>query len=268
MSEPKPPVTRGALERVLARAAELQSASGEDIGPAETLTEAQVLDLGKEVGLSPDHIRQALAEERARVEPLETPGEGLGYRLFGATRIATQRAVRGTPQRLLATLDRWMQHEEWLRILRQREDRIVWEPREGLLASMRRLFGARAYALHRASHISATVIAVDQAYSLVRLEADFSLHRRTMASQTVAGAAFGSLSTGAMVMMGFMLPVAVVPAIGIAGVSYATSRRTHRAVTHRALLTLEQVLDRLERGETLAPSLLRLIESAIPPGVR
>jgi uncharacterized membrane protein YphA (DoxX/SURF4 family) len=161
-----------------------------------------------------------------------------------------------------------MQQEEWLRILRQREEGIVWEPRGGLLGSLRRLFGMRAYALHRASHISATVIPVDQAFSLVRLEADFSMLLRTMASQTVAGAAVGTMSAGAMVLMGFMLPVAVVPAIGLTTAAYATSRRTHRAITHRALLTLEQTLDRLERGESQPPSLFRLIESALPPGAR
>jgi hypothetical protein len=65
-SRPKPPVRpldRSSLERVLARAAELQS------GPSDTgeeFTEEQLLELGKEVGLSPQHLRQALAEERTR----------------------------------------------------------------------------------------------------------------------------------------------------------------------------------------------------------
>jgi len=55
------PLDRAALERVLGRAAELQ-AGGADA--PETLTEAQLLEIGREVGLSPEHLRQALAEER------------------------------------------------------------------------------------------------------------------------------------------------------------------------------------------------------------
>src|SRR5438034_8289674 len=113
MDGSKPTVSRGALERVLARASELQSASGEDSEPADTLTDAQVLELGKEVGLSPEYIRQALAEERASIEPLAVPGSGVGYYLFGGTRVGAQRVVRGSPEKVLATLDRWMQREEW-----------------------------------------------------------------------------------------------------------------------------------------------------------
>src|SRR5437870_1498468 len=102
-------VSRAGLERVLARAAELQNASGDDTERPETLTEAQIEELGKEVGLSPQHVRQALAEERARIQPLATTGSGVGYQLFGIDRVAAQRVVRGRPDRILAALDRWMQ---------------------------------------------------------------------------------------------------------------------------------------------------------------
>ena len=63
----RPSIDRTALERVLARAAQLQMAAGEDTGPADGLSESQLLDVGREVGLSPAHLRQALAEERTRV---------------------------------------------------------------------------------------------------------------------------------------------------------------------------------------------------------
>lgn len=265
MERSKSPVTRGALERVLARAAELQATSGDEGEPADTLTEEQILDLGREVGLSPEHIRQALAEERVRIEPLAIAGSGVAYRLFGANRVGAQRVVRGTPERLLATLDRWMQREEWLRVVRQRVDRIVWEPRPGVFASLRRLFGGKDYALSRANDISATVIAVDRELTLVRLEADFTVLRRAMVSQTVVGTAIGSGAAGVLAIIGVMLPVAVVPAVIGAGVSYAAARRTQRHVLQRGLLTLEHVLDRLERGEAQPQSLLRMIESALPP---
>src|SRR3954468_6811020 len=105
MERSKSPVTRGALERVLARAAELQTATGDDTD-TDALTEEQVLELGREVGLSPEHNRQALAEEGVRVEHPADAGGGLTQRLFGGTRVSTQRAVRGSAERALATLDR------------------------------------------------------------------------------------------------------------------------------------------------------------------
>jgi len=74
-SSPKPParaLDRSSLERVLARAAELQSTTGET---GEEFTEEQLLELGREVGLSPQNLRQALAEERTRsVVPDEERG--------------------------------------------------------------------------------------------------------------------------------------------------------------------------------------------------
>ena len=264
MERSKSPVTRGALERVLARAAELQASTGDD-GPTDSLSEEQVVELGKEVGLSPEHIRQALAEERVRIDPLPEEGSGIAGQLFGGTRVAAQRTVRGSPDRLLMTLDRWMQREEWLRVVRQRADRIVWEPRRGFFGAVRQMLRGRDYSLFRSNDIAATVVKVDKDHTLVRLEADFTVLRRGMAGQTAIGTAIGGASTGALIAMGVMMPVAVAPVIVLAGVSYASSRSTHQHALQRALLTLEQVLDRLERGEAEPPSLMRLIEAALPP---
>ena len=265
MDRSKLPVSRGALERVLARAAELQGATGDDGDRADVLTEDQVLELGREVGLSPESIKQALAEEHLRVELPTDADRSVAARMFGGTRVGAQRLVRGAPERLLATLDRWMQREEWLRVVRQRSDRIIWEPRRGFFGEIRQLIRGRDYALYRANDISATVVRVDRDNSMVRLEADFTVLRRGMAGQTAAGTVVGGVSTGALLFMGVMAPVAVVPAVVIAGAAYTAARRTQQHALQRALLTLEHVLDRLERGDAEPPSLMRLIESALPP---
>ena len=90
-------VDRAALERVLARAAELQTGSGEGSDPGDALTESQVVDLAKEVGLSPIHVRQALAEERTRVAvvPDDT---GIAASVLGVGRVRASRVVPGTPR--------------------------------------------------------------------------------------------------------------------------------------------------------------------------
>src|SRR5688500_2127146 len=175
-------VTRGALERVLARAAELQGTSGEE-GEPDTLTEAQVEELGKEVGLSPEHIRQALAEERARMTPLAVSGSGIAYELFGADALGAQRVVRGKPDRILSALDRWMQKEEGLKIKRQRSDFITWEPARGVFGSLRRMLGTGDFALTRGDEVTATVVAVDEEFTLVRLQVSFGALRSAMGNR-------------------------------------------------------------------------------------
>ncbi|MEX2180169.1 MAG: hypothetical protein WD801_15745 [Gemmatimonadaceae bacterium] len=264
MDQSRRPVTRGALERVLARASELQGAIGDESETRDTLTEGQVVELGREVGLSPEHIRQALAEERARIAPDTASGSGLAYQLFGANRVTAQRVVRGSPARILDTLDRWMQRDEWMRVIRQRADLIVWEPKRGLLASLRRSFGSRDYALFRANDIAATVVPVDADSTLVRMEADFSVLRESVAKQTVAGTTLGVGTSAALILMNVMVPVAAIPAVLITAGAYAQSRRMQRHATERALLTMQLLLDRVERGDTEPPSLLRMIESALP----
>src|SRR3989304_4807814 len=58
-----PRIDRGALERIVRRAAELQ-AGERDIG--EGLTEQELYALGTDVGIGDRYLRQALLEERTR----------------------------------------------------------------------------------------------------------------------------------------------------------------------------------------------------------
>lgn len=257
-------VTRGQLERVLARAAQLQGLAADSAEPSDALTEAQVEDLGKEVGLSPASIRQALAEERAR-SVVASDDSGIATSLLGDSRVGSQRIVPGAPPRVLETLDRWMQRDELLRLVRQRSDMRVWEPSRGLVDSLRRAFGSRDYALIRANEIIATVVPVDESSSLVRIEADFRQMRSSGVTQTVLGAGVGGAATTAAIVMNVMLPVAVVPAVGVTALAYFGARRRQRHALQRGLLSIEYVLDRLERGEQEPPSFMKIIESALPP---
>ena len=264
MNDRRALVTRHQLERVLARAAELQGLSADSEAPSDALTETQVEELGKEVGLSPASIRQAIAEERART--IVTPeSSGLATSLLGGSRVASQRTVPGTPARVLETLDRWMQRDELLRLVRQRHDMRVWEPSRGLVDSLRRAFGSRDYALFRANEIIATVVPVEEGSSLVSIQADFSQVRSSGVTQTVLGAGVGTAATGAAIVMHVMLPVAIVPAIGVTALAYFGARRRQQHALQRGLLAIEYVLDRLERGDKEPPSFMRIIESALPP---
>ena len=251
---------RAAFERVLARAAELQAQSGE---PAEGLSEQQILDLGAEVGLSPQHLRQALAEERTRVgEPSSRSGV-LGA-VLGASTVSSTRTVAGSVAPLLAQIDDWMQREECLRVKRHFPDRILWEPGASFFDALRRGLnvGGRGYPLSRAQEVSATVVPVDAGRSLVRLDADLGSHRSSVAGQGATLVTLGAASSGAAVLLGVLLPVAVVPAIAGGVIGYYQARGRHARALARAQLALEQVLDRLERGEAPRPTLLGAIAAA------
>ena len=126
---------RQALERVLARAAELQGA-GAMPDSGELISESQLREIGNEVGLSPATVDQALAEERTRVNVPEE--RGLVAQVAGASFATATRTVPGNPRDVLATIDTWMQREECLQVQRRFSDRITWEPQRGLFGKLKR----------------------------------------------------------------------------------------------------------------------------------
>lgn len=259
----RPALDRGAVERVLARAAQLQSTdTGE--APAERMTEAQVLELGREVGLSPEHLRQALAEERTRAPLAEEEGGAL-ERIVGPAHVAATRTIRLAQPAALAQLDAWMQREEALAMLRRFEDRIVWEPRRDLMTQVRTSFdiGGRGFLLSRALTVAATVIPVEAARAMVRLDADFSGYRRNAAGTGGIIATLGAGASGVAAAIGVMLPVAVIPAVVLGAGGVYQARRRQRALVARGQVVLEQILDRLERGELARPSLLAALSQRL-----
>src|SRR3954468_12825323 len=247
---PRPPVPapaaldRSAVERILARASELQTHAVTD--PEGRLTEAQLEALAKEVGLDPINLRQAIAEERTRsVVPDE---RGVLASMYGGAYATAQRTVNGKPADVLKALDDWMQRQEGLMVQRYFTDRIVWESRRDFVGTVRRFASGRGHVLARASAIGATAIAVDANRTLVRLDADLAGHRTLMANQTAAITGAGLLSGGALAVMSFAVAAAAAPVLVLAPLSYALTRSAHRGAVGRAQLALEQVLDRLERG--------------------
>jgi hypothetical protein len=241
------PLDRTAMERVLARAAELQAA---DADPTDAVVnEDQLIEVAREVGLSPEHLRQALAEERSRAQVPEE--HGLAARLFGAAHVHASRTVKGTAAATLDRLDSWLQREDSMQVKRRLPDRMLWEPRPGLFSEMRRLLNVsgRGYYLRPTREVGATVVPVDDQRVLVRLEADLSNVRfeRALTGGIMTGC--GALGSGALVALGFFLPVAVIP-VGVAAIGGFFVSRSHAPVVTRAQLALEQLLDRLERGDS------------------
>lgn len=250
---------RQALERVLARAAELQGA-GAIPESSDLLSESQLLEIGSEVGLSAATLNQALAEERTRVNVPEE--RGLVAQIAGASFATATRTVPGTQREVLAKVDAWMQREECLQVQRRFADRITWEPQRGLFGKIKRTvnMSGRGYYLTDAGQVSGTVLPVDGSRVVVRLDADIHASRARRVGMGAFLAAMGAAASG---IIGLGLVVAHIPlfiAAGSAVLPFAGSTiaayklaRSHRTVLVSAQLALEQVLDRLEHGDLERP---------------
>jgi hypothetical protein len=240
-------IDRPALERILQRAAELQAAE-HDIGHA--LSPDELLALGREVGIPDRYLQQALLEERVRVD---VEPAGPWERIAGPAAVVAQRAVPGAVERTERSLLDWVDQNELFCVQRQQPGRIVWEPVGGLAAAVRRSSAAirskPPFMLSRADTVSATILPLGPGRSHVALSATT---RRARAEQMGGGAAIaagGLAGTGLLVLLGALLPAAIVvtPVGLIAG--YATARR-YRGARQRIQLGLERALDYLEHGAT------------------
>lgn len=248
----KTTLDRATLDRVLARAAELQNESP-SADPAELLTEDQLLEIGKEVGISRTTLTQALAEERTR---LVIPDRG-GFvsSIAGPAVASASRTVNGSVEDVLYALDNYMRVEECLQVQRRFRDRMVWEARGGVLGVIRRGLNVsgRGFQLCKAETIAATVVPVDEKRVVVRLDADLRESRSLRLKGSGAAATAGAIGSFTVFGVATIAHVAVLLSAGLAVVpiavggmvAYEVARR-HRNVFSRVQLALEQALDRLE----------------------
>jgi hypothetical protein len=244
-------ISRDALERIIKRAAELQ-AGERDIG--EGLTTNEVLALGKDVGIPDRYLRQAMLDEQTRITPEVSTGTWAW--LTGPRSIVAHRVVPGDRDTVEQALARWMTEEELLQPKRRYADHTSWEPKAGAFASIQRaLAGKRRYSLASAGEISAQVVQLEPGFCLVRLEADIRKQRASRITGATVMTVIGWGLTGATALIAPPLALAqalmLVPGVGltIGGVMVA---RTYGGANERMQIALEQVLDRLERGEIRA----------------
>jgi hypothetical protein len=248
MSEGSPArIDRAALERVIQRATELQTAERE---MGDSLTSDELISLGREVGIPGRYLQQALLEERTRLG--KVGAAGLFERVTGPGQISAQRVVRGDPQAVEAALLQWIEKNELLCVQRQQAGRITWEPIGGIQAAFRRSTaalgsGKRPFMLSHAATVSGTVVPLEAGYSHVALSADIRKVRNEYVGAGAALAGLGVAGTTAMVVLGALLPVALLPLPFALGIGYGVLRRYGPAVA-RIQLGLERALDFLEQG--------------------
>ena len=140
MADTVPPgrrLDRAALERVMLRAAQLQ-AGARDLD--DGLTEDDLLKLGAEVGIPAPYIRQAMLEERTRLEVPDARGARAW--LAGPRRLVAERTVAAPAAQVRQALEHWMTTGELMAVKRRFPDQVAWEPQRGAFAALKRGFGA------------------------------------------------------------------------------------------------------------------------------
>ncbi|MGH7700342.1 MAG: hypothetical protein ACREMJ_07485 [Gemmatimonadales bacterium] len=237
-------IGREALERIVRRAAELQ-ATERDVG--EGLTEQELLALGRDVGIPARYVRQALLEEQTRAAP--DRARGLVGWLVGPATVAAQRVVPGDRAEVERALARWLEEQELLQPKRRFPDLTTWESKAGAFASIQRaLGGGRRYALAKAREVASQVAQLEPGFCHVRLQADI----RNQRGERIAGAAVialgGAAAAAVTALTGAPRLIPLLPAVAAGGLSVLVTR-SHRGPNDRTHVALEQVLDRLERGE-------------------
>jgi hypothetical protein len=179
------------------------------------------------------------------------PAAGPWSRIAGPAEVVAQRTVPGSVAEVEAALLEWLEEKELFCVQRRQPGRITWEPQGGMAAAFRRSTaawsrGASAMLLGRADTVSATTIALEPGWCHVALMAEARKARAEYVGGGAALAGAGMLGSGLMVVLGALLPVALVPVPVALGIGYGVARRYGPALA-RIQLGLERALDNLEQ---------------------
>jgi hypothetical protein len=236
------------LEAVIRRAVELQAATE---GGDEGITEGEVFRIGKELGLSPELVRRALADVRAH--PVEERGLLAG--VMGPAVVHAARTVRRPAGEVGLLLEQYLLRCEYMVVLRRFPDRTRYVPATGVGAAL----GRAAYRV-RAQHtalgfhqLDVGVSAVDEECTLV----DLSMELRGMRNGLAAGGV-GAGGGVAAAVAAFALATPAPELLALAGLPALAagvlgSRGIYRGAARSRQEKLESLLDRLEHGELRVP---------------
>jgi hypothetical protein len=238
-----PAVPHDVVAMVIGRAAELERTSSTGV---TGLDEQAVVDIGREVGLSPIAVREALSEYHAG---LLGAGERERQTVVGPRTLVIERTVSGTLAQIDAQIGALLEGKLF-ECCRRIGNRTVWRPRAGVLASLqragKRLGGDRP--LDDVTEITLTLAelpaAEGRAASVrVRMEVECRALRRGLATTAIGGMMTSGLGVvavgGAAIVTGDPLPlIGVAPLGALAAGSYFGPR----AAYHRKLAEVDLIL--------------------------
>jgi hypothetical protein len=230
---------------VIRRAAELQASQSDDVSDGEGVSEVEVIRIGQELGLSPEHLQRAIAETAGA-----RPEQGFLHEVFGPETARASRLVRGDPGKVLRTLERYLVDREFLVVQRRFPDRVVFTRATGILASMGR---AVSQTLSRAQpldveNLDVSCRSLDDGSAWVSIATSLRVNRNTVAASSFVGGGMGATVAGAVLGIAIAPPVALV-ALPVLGASVFGGRAYYAGVVRDTGVRLESLLDRLEHGE-------------------
>jgi hypothetical protein len=230
-----------ALERVIRRATELQA--GEH-ATADGLTTDEVVALGREVGIPPQHLHQALLEERARAGSGES---GPLDRVAGPGTLQAQRVVQGDTESVADALVAHLEASELFCVQRRQATRILFEPQGGFQAAMIRsgVGRKRPFLLSKASRLVAALTQLEPGFVHVLLSADLRKYRGGYVGGAAAAGSVGVAGTAVLVALGAFFPIALAPLPIGAALGWGIMRQ-YPTKLERIQLGLERALDHLE----------------------
>ena len=258
MSEGTPPrggglparrVSSQELEAIIRRAVEIQSASGGD--EVEGIPEAEVVRIGKELGIDAATVRRAMVDVRGR-PPAE---RGALAGLMGPKTVRAARIVRRPATSVGMLVEEYLVTSEYMVVQRRLPDRTRYVRGTGVAAAVGRAYRKvqDRHATLDLAQVDVGVSVVDEDSSLVELSVDMAGARAGLAAGGVLGG--GGAATGIAVsvlatpiidplaLVG--IPVLAGMVLGVRGIYGAMSRSTQEK--------LESFLDRLEHGELRLP---------------
>lgn len=240
------------LEAVIRRAHELQTARADR---EEGLSEAEVIQIGQELGLSTGHVRQALAEVAT---PRPAAEAGAMTRMMGPSVLTASRAVPGDAGQVRERIEQYLLEVECMEIVRRHPGgRTQYRRGRGIAASLRRatsqMNSRSRFAQFKLQEVTVEVQPLETGFSLVTLGADLGGMRTGMLA---TGTTMGSL--GGTVAAGF-LGVAVDPLAALLGLPVLAggiffSRAAYGSLTGSTHNQMEAFLDRVQHGELSVPA--------------
>lgn len=253
---PERRLTPQQMEAVIRRATELQSGATE--GGDEGVSSSELIRIGREIGLAPEHMRRALAEVAGSTPEALTTAD----HLFGRAHASASRTVRGDADAVSSALEEYLTQREWLTPVRRFPDHSLWERARGMdmaraLTQAREAFGGSrhppvgaGFQLRNARQLETAVQQLEPGFSHVRLAVDLGNTRAGFATGTLLGGGGGGVVVAAVLGIAVAPPAALLGLPLVGGMWFGLKAAQNHMV-NRAQLHLEALLDVMERGEPL-----------------
>jgi hypothetical protein len=241
MPETSRDLTPEQMKKVVRRAVDLQDGKASGVG--EAVSEAEMVRIGRELGLDPATVRRAMAEVRSE------PDKGNVFlRAMGSRFARGQRVVPHPPDDTAAIIEHYLRRTELMVPERRFPDRIRYARDASLAATVGRVTRrfSRAHPPLNVERVDVTVSALDADSTLVEISADL---REKQLGFAIASVAIGApLSLIAFATIPITDPwILLAPAL-LTG-PWAFFRAINGAIRRSTREKVESLLDRIAHDE-------------------